>query len=363
MRVAAVNADPGISPSRSKGAAVHLLEVRRALRLAGAEVVELDEPDSATLGARLAELHATKPLDLIYERYGLGAYVGSLFAQEHGIPHVLEVNAPLSEEARRYRPAQAVDIDHEAERGVFSGAARVFAVSTAVARFCIERGARPGRVECAANAVDPDRFQPMEAAARSRLREDLGIIHPDAILVGFHGRVRPWHNLEALGRSVADTRQEGARVHLLTVGEGDFETELIQHLGPAGIGTPWLHRPWADREEIARLVACFDLLALSYAPDEDFYFSPLKLLEAMAAGVPVVVPRLGDLPDWVKDGVEGVLVEPGDRNALTAALVDLAADAGRRTRMGHAARARASAHSWESFARRVLRVAGSGDRP
>ena len=110
-------------------------------------------------------------------------------------------------------------------------------------------------------------------------------------------------------------------------------------------------------------MACFDLLALSYAPDEDFYFSPLKLLEAMAAGVPVVVPRLGDLPDWVEDGVEGVLVEPGDRNALTAALRGLVADAGRRTRMGEAARARASSHSWESFARRVLQVAGSGDRP
>lgn len=359
MRIASVNADRGISPDRAKGAAVHLVEVRAALREAGADVVELDVSEADELRERLAAAHAAAPLDLIYERYALGAFAAGRFATQHGVPHVLEVNAPLSREARRYRPEQAIDVDEEAERALFAGASRIVAVSTAVARFARERGASAERVSRTANAVDPRRFRPLDDDARAARRASLGPVGNDTFLVGFHGRLRPWHNLPALARAVARLRLEGRDARLVTVGAGEYEAAVR----PTLAGDAWLHRPWADRQEIAALVGSFDALALTYAADDDFYFSPLKLLEAMACGVPVVVPDLGDLTDWVTDDVEGLVVPAGDEEAVVAALRALADDPTRRRRLGDAGRVRAAAHTWARFAESVLELAREGVTP
>lgn len=68
--------------------------------------------------------------------------------------------------------------------------------------------------------------------------------------------------------------------------------------------------------------------------------APYAVLEAMAAGVPVVSTRVGAIPEMVEDGVTGILVDPGDEAALAGALGALLADEGRRRAMGDAARRR-----------------------
>ena len=67
---------------------------------------------------------------------------------------------------------------------------------------------------------------------------------------------------------------------------------------------------------------------------------PLALLEAMAAGLPVIATRVGGVPEAVRDGREGLLVPAGDPGALASAIRVLAADREARGRMGEAARAR-----------------------
>jgi glycosyltransferase involved in cell wall biosynthesis len=76
--------------------------------------------------------------------------------------------------------------------------------------------------------------------------------------------------------------------------------------------------------------------------------------EALAHGRPVVATRAGGLPDAVRDGVNGLLVEPGDVPALRAALERLLGDAGLRERLGRAAREDARALSWDGFAEATL---------
>jgi glycosyltransferase involved in cell wall biosynthesis len=81
-------------------------------------------------------------------------------------------------------------------------------------------------------------------------------------------------------------------------------------------------------------------------------FSPFSVLEAMAAGLPIVASRVGGVPEQIADGETGLLVEPGDADELAAALTRLTQDADLRARIGAAARTRAEqAFDLEPFRR------------
>src|SRR5438128_997612 len=83
---------------------------------------------------------------------------------------------------------------------------------------------------------------------------------------------------------------------------------------------------------------------------------PIAILEAMAAGLPVIATRVGGVPEVVLDGETGLLVEPGDPKRLASAIEMLASDASARRNMGKQGRARAQLFSWEDVIARTWRV-------
>ena len=87
---------------------------------------------------------------------------------------------------------------------------------------------------------------------------------------------------------------------------------------------------------MAPFYAAFDALVLPSANEG----TPVSVIEALAGGRPVVATRVGGVPDVVRDGVDGFLVEPGDIDALAERLGRLAADPALAARMGEAGRAR-----------------------
>jgi starch synthase len=354
LRIACVNQDPGIAPGRKKGAAVHVAAMREAFRELGASVLEVDTPDPREVELLLAESADGPGLDLIYERYALSGYAASAVARRHGIPHVLEVNAPLAQEARVHRPEIDVAVDSETERRQFHDATVVLAVSHAVAQYAFERGADPSRVTVAPNGVDTDLFRPRSASDATRS----ALVPEGRFALGFHGRLRPWHNFELLVEITRDLLDLGEPVFLLTVGEGSF-LETVRHALPEDC---YRCIDWVEHAEIGSTVAAFDALVLTHeASTSDgslpFYFSPLKLHEAMAAGVVPVVPDLGDLPSLVEDGRRGLVYSAGDRTALVRAIRRLIVDHDLRRRLAGQAREHAETHTWTSIARHVLESA------
>jgi glycosyltransferase involved in cell wall biosynthesis len=350
MRLVHLNPDPGIQPGKHKGAAVHVQAMREAFCELGQQVLAMDAPDDAGVEVLLERARSEAPLDLIYERHALARHAGARFARRHGIPHVLEVNAPLAAEERRHRGAALAHHDLEEERIDFRQATLVLCVSGAVARYAEELGARPERILIRPNAVDPRRFHPRPA--EDTLRDAL--VPTGRIAIGFHGRLRPWHRIDVIARMVARLLEEQAPVHLLTLGEGEFAS-VITPLVPQAA---WTHVPWAEHERAARIVACFDLLPMYYDPGVEHYFSPLKLAEGMAAGVVPIVPRLGDLPQAVEHGVDGWLYPAGDEAALFAALRQLIGEPDLRARLAAGAITRAQGNTWTAIARDVLQALG-----
>ncbi len=100
-----------------------------------------------------------------------------------------------------------------------------------------------------------------------------------------------------------------------------------------------------------------DASVAPYPALEPFYFSPLKVVESMAAGLPVVASAVGDLPQLIDDGRTGRLVPAGDAEAIAGALTQLATAPGRRQALGAAARERVlRSHTWDAVVDRLLEL-------
>jgi alpha-maltose-1-phosphate synthase len=366
-RIAYLSTDTGVPYGGGKGASVHVAELVDALAGEGAEVLVLVASVAGNAGpptpgatvetlpvpgkgssaaARLADdprrtdwieqRLARFGADALYERLALHSAAGSRAAAPLGIPHLVELNAPLVDEARRYRRLEEPDAAARLEREVLAGADLVLAVSRPLADHAVRRGAR--RVELFPNAVAIERYPPRPARSRER---------PVAV---FAGRVRPWHGIETVAaawRLLGDTAPA-----LIVAGDPGDSAGLLEAAGAALLG-PIPHR------RVPGVLAEADIGLAPHARDAPDYFSPLKLFEYMAAGLGVVA---GDLPatrDLVTGG-QAVLVPRGDPESLAAAVARLAADAPRRERMGRAARALvAGGHTWRHRARRVIEHVGA----
>lgn len=346
MRIACINQDRGISPQRSKGAAVHLNAMRDAFRELGCSVTAFDMPDAVQLEDALQQ--AGDDFDLVYERYALGKDAGARYARRRGVPFVLEVNAPLADEAARYRGVQVSPGDRDADRFAFGQADCVLSVSTQVAAYARQRGARERALLVRPNGIDTARFHENLDAQAVRA----GVVNEDTVVIGFHGRERPWHGFENLVLAVEQLLDRGRDVHLMVVGNGEFAAASRL---PAERCTRF---GWQPHEDMPSFVAAFDLLPLTYQPGTPFYFSPLKLMEAMACGVVPVAPDMGDLALMVRHELNGLVYTAGDAAGLVAALERLVDDSSLRERLAAQAAVDAREHTWSNIARAVLAHVG-----
>jgi glycosyltransferase involved in cell wall biosynthesis len=362
MRIAYLSTDAGVPYGGSKGASVHVAELVDALAGEGAKVLVLVAsvaPDSSApvsgvtvealpgpgKGSSATDRLAAEPqrtdwieqrlarlgADALYERLALHSAAGSRAAARLGIPHLVELNAPLVHEAARYRRLEEPDAATRLEGEVLAGAELVLAVSRPLAAHALRRRAR--RVEVFPNAVAIERYPPRAPHREGR---------PVAI---FTGRVRPWHGIEnvaAAWRLLGDSAPA-----LVVAGDPGEAAPLLQGVGATLLG-PLPHG------QVPGLLAEAEIGLAPYARDAPVYFSPLKLFEYLAAELAVVA---GDLPatrELVR-GEQAVLVPPGDADSLAAAVADLCVDRRRRERMGRAARKLvAGEHTWRHRARRVM---------
>jgi hypothetical protein len=170
-------------------------------------------------------------------------------------------------------------------------------------------------------------------------------------------RLEPQKNplglIEAFARAFGDS----PRGRLLLAGDGSLREATREACARLGV-TGRVHF-LGVRTDVVELLAACDLFALS----SHFEGSPLSVMEAMAAGLPVVATAVGGVPELVADGQTGLLVPPGDVRSFADALTCLAGNPGRRCEMAMAAVPRAAAFSVDAMAARYAalfeRLAGA----
>jgi glycosyltransferase involved in cell wall biosynthesis len=227
----------------------------------------------------------------------------------------------------------------------------VICVSEDLRERCLASGVPPDRCVLIENAIDTAEFSRNLPTAEAKRR--VGIA-PERFVIGAVGRLSAEKGFDVLIRSANQLLKDGSDVELLIVGEGD-EKAALQGL-IAELGCAERVRLLGYRSDTRELYQAMDIFALSSYREG----LPNVLLEAMALEVPVVATRIAGIPRLIRDGDNGLLVEPGDAAALGRALLGLLNDLDRRARLGRAGRL--TVEAGYSFQARMEKVRAIYDR-
>jgi glycosyltransferase involved in cell wall biosynthesis len=382
VRILVLCSDTGVRIGDGKGAALHLQAITSAFAALGheTEVVGVAANPNGPLEAwdvpqhlvphpgraqgRLRELRKRAVVelveargheaavrlrpDLVYERLSLFGTAGLRVAATSGIRLVVEINALLSREEASWRGLHDPELARAAESQVLEGADLRVAVSEEVAAEVRPfAGGRPLIV--VPNGVDVDLFR--DRPDRARARAELGL-PASARLLCFTGSLRPWHGLDAAIDATAVLPND---VHLVVAGDGMVRPELDRRAHDLGLDgrVHWLGQ--VAHRRIPQVLAACDVALAPYPAMPEFSFSPLKLYEYLAAGIPVVASSIGQIQHALDGGRWGCLAAPGDPGALAAGIAEVLQDPAAAATRAEAARAFALAeHGWASRAQQVL---------
>jgi glycosyltransferase involved in cell wall biosynthesis len=169
---------------------------------------------------------------------------------------------------------------------------------------------------------------------RARARAKLGLGNED-IVVGIVARLERVKAHHVLFDAMAKLAPGDPRLRLVCVGEGELQAQLTSLADALGLGDRVLFT--GLRRDVPELLPAMDIACLT----STYECAPLAVMEAMAAGVPIVTTDVGAVPDMVTDGVEGFIVPRGDHDALAERISLLARDGDLRAALGANGRLRA----------------------
>jgi len=203
----------------------------------------------------------------------------------------------------------------------------------------------PDKIVTIHSGVEIDRYTKAEVKIEDKKRS-VGL-NPKGLVVGTVGWLLPIKGPMHLLNAMADVWQSHPEIRLVFVGKGELEEELRAEAFRMEVSERVILLGWrADIPEIMQILDIFVLPSLNEGMGR-------VLVEAMAAGKPIVASSVGGILDLVKHGQNGLLVEPGDVSALSLAIRRLLVDKKLRDEMGKQGRIMAQNYSVEKMVRKI----------
>jgi len=284
--------------------------------------------DLVALGKLVRLLRRLRP-DLVHTHTAKAGALGRVAARLAGVPiivhtfhgHVLE----------GYFSPSLTRLFLQIERALARITDRIITVSPRVRHDLLARGiGRPEQVEVVPVGLDLARFLGGPGSP-ARLREKLAIAS-DAPLLGIVGRLVPIKDHPTLFQALALLQADAPSPHLIVVGDGERREALKRLAQDLGLASRIHFLGW--RNDLEAILGELDVVICSSKNEG----TPVALIEAMAAGVPVLSTDVGGVGDLIVHGENGWLVPSGNPSALARGIRDLLADPERRARPLPAAR-------------------------
>ncbi|MEO6030150.1 MAG: glycosyltransferase family 4 protein [Candidatus Binatia bacterium] len=286
--------------------------------------------------AALTRLFRRERFALVHTHTPKTALLGQLAARFARVPHIVNTVHGLLGHADVPMPRRAVLA--LIDRATCMLSSSVLSQSREDVDHAIaHRLCRRSRIRHLGQGIDLGRFDPSRvlAAGREPLRARLGL-PTDGLVIAMIARFtreKGYPEFLTMARRIAGERSDA---HFLVVGTSLRERDAVR-LVPSEVGLSGRMTVLVDRRDMPEIYATADLVVLpTYR--EGF---PRSLVEASAMGIPVVSTQIRGCREAVVDGETGVLVPPGDANALYDAVATLVADPARRRRMSDVASRRA----------------------
>ena len=232
--------------------------------------------------------------------------VAMLASELSGIPYSFTMHGPDD-----FFEAVYWRLDEKIARARFVAAISDFARSQGMLYARRQDWAKIHVVHC---GIDPTRYA--------------GTAHGRGADLVFVGRLAAVKGVPVLLEAMALARKSRPDLHLTLIGDGPERTALEAEAKPLGDAVRFVG--YRAQDAVAGALMQADALVLpSFAEGV-----PVVLMEAMAAGLPVIATRIAGIPELVQDGVSGLLVPPGDATALAGAILSILADPAQSARMG-----------------------------
>jgi glycosyltransferase involved in cell wall biosynthesis len=285
---------------------------------------------------RAVRLHRREPFDVIHahQEYPAGA-AGVLAGRLGNIPVVITCHGSsllLNGETPWLRPVI---------RWTLRRAGRVLGVGEDLRMLMEKAGGRPDRIDIIPNSVDTARFSPANRGLTVRAR--FGPAR-DTIVVAFVGRLHPIKGAGRFLEMIRALRPAFPSARFLIVGKGDLEESLRRRAGEIGAEEAVIFAGEVGHDAVPDYLGASDILVVPSVSEA----GGLSCLEGMAAGKAVVAQKVGGLAALLRDGENGLLVDPGNEEsvvgAFAAAVGRLIGDPVLRDRLGANARRTAEEH-------------------
>lgn len=258
-------------------------------------------------GADLVHLHSRRGADTL----------GALAARVAGVPVV------LSRRVDNPEPGWLVGPKYRLYDAVIT-------ISQAIREVLVRQGVPDSKVHCVRSALDPAPFD--APCHREAFLEEMGL-ERDHQVVGMASQFIPRKGHALLLAAIPVIAERRPEARFVLFGRGPLRAEIETRVRESGLDDRVIFAGF--RRDLPGLLGCLDVLAHPASREG----LGVTLLQASAAGVPIVASRVGGIPEAVRDGVNGILVEAGDASALAYAVADLLGNRDRARTMGHAGRA------------------------
>jgi glycosyltransferase involved in cell wall biosynthesis len=260
----------------------------------------------------------------VWQHHDLFQTRGLKLAKKLGVPSVLFVDAPYVWESKKWgvhRFGWEWFARNRGDAQPCKMADLILVVSEDVKRAVMDLGVDESRILITPCTVSHKMF---DQANRSEVRKSLELTNN--FVIGWVGSFRKFHSLDLLIEAFKDVSSSIPLAKLLLVGDGPERIRLQEKVERFGLNERVIFSGNVPHNEIHSYISSFDLAVLPSKLNDEFHYSPLKLREFFAAGVPVVASAVGDVKLVIEESNGGWLVPPGSKDSIAEMILKLEKD-------------------------------------